>query len=221
MDIQGIVYTIAVSCIPLMMGIIFHEVAHGYVAYLCGDTTAKAQGRLTLNPIPHIDPMGTAFFVLTAVMGPFVFGWAKPVPVNPMRFMKIKDAKLGMLLVGLSGPMTNFLLAILFAILTKVLLFVSSYSFLMSPAGTFLQEMFVIGIQINLILMIINLIPIPPLDGSHIVAKFLPYPLDSQYMSFGRYGMLVLLILIMTNIIGSIIQFFLGFILPIFINFIV
>ncbi len=219
MDISQALYNVAVSFIPLMLGIILHEVAHGYAAYLCGDNTAKQLGRLTLNPVPHIDPVGTAFFVLTAIASPFVFGWAKPVPVNARNFTNIKNAKKGMMLVSLAGPMTNFVLAIVFLLLLKISISILSSEFLLSSAGVFLQEMLFNGVGINLILMIINLLPIPPLDGSHVVANFLPYPYDYRYMSIAKYGMMILMLLLVTDVIGFIIKSFLNVVVPIIVRF--
>ncbi len=219
MELAPIIYKIAVVCIPVMLGIILHEVAHAYAANAAGDTTAKMQGRLTLNPIAHIDPMGTAFFVLTAISGAFIFGWAKPVPVNPRRFTNIKDLKTGMMLVSLAGPFTNFALAIAFTVLMKIYMFIASVDFFSSSAGIFLSEMLLAGIQVNIVLGIINLLPIPPLDGSHVIAKLLPYPLDAKFMSIGKYGMLILLALIFFNVTGVIIGFFFNIITPIIQSF--
>ncbi len=219
MDLDVIIYKLSVILFPVMLGIILHEVAHAYAADYCGDSTAKMLGRLTINPVPHIDPMGTLFLVLTAISGSFIFGWAKPVPTNPRNFTRVKSLKAGMMYVALAGPLTNFILAVVFTFLLKFYLLFASPEFMLSSTGTFLREMFFAGITINLVLGIVNLIPIPPLDGSHILANFLPYPLDSQYMSLGRYGMVILLLLIMLNVIGYIVRFFLGLIQPIIVNF--
>ncbi len=219
MDYSTIIYKLSVSIIPVMLGIILHEVAHAYAANYCGDDTAKRAGRLTLNPISHIDPMGTLFFVLTSISGSFIFGWAKPVPTNPRNFTKIKNLKSGMMYVALAGPITNFVLAILFTLVMKIYLLFVSPEFIISQAGSFISEMLLVGITINLVLGIVNLIPIPPLDGSHVVANLLPYPLDSKYMSVGKYGMIILLLLIVMNVIGYIVRFFLGIFQPLIINF--
>ncbi len=169
----------------LLMALVCHEVAHGYVAYLLGDPTAKSQGRLTLNPIRHLDPIGTlAFFFVH-------FGWAKPVPVNPGYF---KDPRKGMLLTALAGPGVNFLLAALFATVIHILISIEFTTggmaekiivplYLISQAAVF----------VNLILGVFNLIPIPPLDGSNVLAYFLPRQLAYKYMSLSRYGFIILI----------------------------
>ncbi len=216
MDFAAILYRIFVSIIPLSLGIILHEVAHGYAALYCGDDTAKRSGRLSLNPVSHIDPMGTLVFFMTAIATPFTFGWAKPVPINPRNFTKIGHIKKGLLIVSIAGPLTNLLLAIVFTVVLSI--FQSSFSLQtvnQSILGLFVYETLLAGIYINLILMIINLIPIPPFDGSDIVAYFLPYPYDYKYISLQKYGMIIFFILIMTGITSEIIALGLGFFLPI------
>ncbi len=215
MDIQLILQTILVSIIPLTLGIILHEVAHAVAANYCGDDTAKKMGRITLNPVPHIDPMGTLFFVLTAAFSPFVFGWAKPVPVNPRRFTRFKEIKSGMLLVSLAGPLSNVLLSIVFLILFKIYVDFGYVHFAGTSFGEFLKNMLLSGIIINAVLAFINLIPIPPLDGSHIIAKFLPYPYDAKYMSISKFGMMILLLLIVTDVLGIVINEYLTIVINI------
>ena len=138
----------------LLVSMMAHEVAHGFVAYRLGDPTAKAHGRLTLNPMKHLDPLGTAMFVITYLMGNFIFGWAKPVPVNPYYF---RDHKKGMMLVGLAGPAMNMVMAILLSLLIGILH--PQYS------TTFYDALF-LAFQVNIVLGLFNLVPIPPLDGS-------------------------------------------------------
>ncbi len=217
MDFSAVLYRVCVSIIPLLIGIILHEIAHGYAALYCGDTTAKDRGRLSLNPIPHIDPMGSLVFFMTAIATPFTFGWAKPVPVNPRNFTRIGNVKKGLLIVSLAGPLTNLVLAFIFTLLLKIFTISVSIEFISQTfLGMFLYEVILSGIYINIILMVINLIPIPPLDGSDIIAYFLPYPYDYKYMSMGRYGMIILMLLLMTGIVGQIISIALNFLLPIF-----
>ena len=175
----------------LLIALVCHEVAHGYVAYLLGDPTAKSQGRLTLNPIKHLDPLGTlAFFIVH-------FGWAKPVPVNPNFF---KDPRKGMLLTAIAGPGVNFLLAAMFALVIHILTLThfeqSQFTdtviiplYLISQAGVF----------VNLILGVFNLLPIPPLDGSNVLAYFLPPNLAYKYMSLNRYGFFILIGIILVG----------------------
>ncbi len=217
MDFSTAIFRIAVSFIPLTIGIILHEVAHAYVAYYYGDKTAKNAGRLTLNPIPHFDPLGGICFVITALFSPFVFGWAKPVPINPRNFTRAKNIKTAMAIGAFAGPLTNFILAICFSILLKIFIFLSSVEFLESSVGYFLQNVFLMGVGVNLMLMVINLLPIPSFDGSHIVARFLPYPYDYKYMEFGKYGTIILIILMLTNVLFYILQFFFNLLFPLMI----
>jgi len=166
----------------LLTALILHEVAHGYVAYLLGDPTAKAQGRLTLNPLKHLDPIGTlAFFIVQ-------FGWARPVPVNPRYF---RNPRQGMMLTALAGPGTNFLLAGAFALVLHALAATNA-----EPGAAVILICYY-GVFANLILGVFNLIPIPPLDGSNILAYFLPPRLAYKYQSFGRYGIIALIGLIL------------------------
>lgn len=221
LEIIDAIRRILISIIPLMLGIILHEVAHGVAAGYCGDYTAKMLGRITINPLPHIDPLGAVFFLITAIFGPFVFGWAKPVPVNPRNFRRFKNPKTSMLIVSLAGPLTNLFLALVFAILLKIFISMASTEFLYTTTGSFLESTLYSGFIINLILMIINLIPIPPLDGSHVLARILPYPLDYQFMNIGRYGMFILLLLIFTGILSFIIKFVLSYAIPMLVAFLI
>lgn len=202
MDLAQVISQITVSFIPLMLGIILHEVAHGWMAKIRGDSTAAMLGRLTLNPIPHIDPIGLIVFVVTSLSGSFVFGWAKPVPINPSRFKNfVKDT----MLVSFAGPACNFLLAIFFAIALNLLVSIFPYTaWKESSVWEFFFLMCRSGIVINLSLAWINLIPIPPLDGSKIVWGVLPPNAGYHYMKLERYGMLILVLLIVTNFLGII-----------------
>jgi Zn-dependent protease len=174
----------AIMAPGLLIALILHEVAHGYVAYLLGDPTAKAQGRLSLNPLKHLDPIGTlAFFFVR-------FGWAKPVPINPRYF---KNPRQGMMLTAMAGPLTNFVLAALFAMALHAM------PALGVPPGNFLFLACYYGVFVNLILGAFNLIPIPPLDGSNVLAYFLPPRMAYKYTSFGRYGFILLIGLIVVS----------------------
>lgn len=174
----------------ILIAISFHECAHGYMAYLLGDTTAKNSGRLSLNPIHHMDIMGTICMLLTG------FGWAKPVPVNPMFFKKPKE---GMSLVGLAGPLSNLILAALTTILYALLL---RFNLL---GGSKITDYFVNFIEmmigLNIGLAVFNLIPIPPLDGSKILAFVLPDRWYYKLMMYERYAMPLLLLLLYFNIL--------------------
>ncbi|MCM8771998.1 MAG: site-2 protease family protein [Candidatus Omnitrophica bacterium] len=162
----------------LFFSVIIHEIAHGYIALKNGDPTAKYMGRLTLNPLPHIDPFGTFLLpiILIFFRSPILIGIAKPVPINPYYF---KNYKIGMITVGFSGPLSNILLGITFALFYKF----------------FRIEYFEIGSFINFILAFFNLIPIPPLDGSRIFAVLLPYNLRYKYEMLERYGVFIIIFL--------------------------
>ena len=170
--------------VVLLFSIVFHEVAHGRIALARGDTSARDAGRLTLNPLPHIDLFGTILLPLFLIVtrSPVLFGWAKPVPVNPGRF---KDSKKDMALVGASGPASNILLAIVFA--TAFKLSVGA----LGPAHLFSQTV-IFGVAINLVLAVFNLIPIPPLDGSRILMAFLPDDLAEKYIQVERFGFIII-----------------------------
>lgn len=184
---------------PLLLALTLHEYAHGYIAYRLGDPTAHNAGRLTLNPLSHLDPIGTiAFFFIK-------FGWAKPVPVNPNYF---KNPRKDMLWVALAGPITNLILAVISAILLKVLIAVATtlpYSTMLEAILVPLYNMLVASVWINLVLCIFNFLPIPPLDGGRIVTGLLPENLARTYASFERYGFIVVLILAFTGVLSSVI----------------
>jgi Zn-dependent protease len=178
----------------LLFSVVIHEVAHALVAKWEGDDTAHRLGRITLNPIPHLDPVGSIavpllmFFLMP---GGFIFGWAKPVPVNPRNF---RNYKLGDIRVSLAGIAANLLLALFCAlILGPVVLLERSGT---SGVGMILYQVFYFGLYINLILAVFNLIPIPPLDGSHVVAHLLPPRLAMKYREMGRYGLGILMLLV-------------------------
>lgn len=184
---------------PLLLALTLHEYAHGYVAYRLGDPTARDAGRLTLNPLSHLDPIGTiAFFFIK-------FGWAKPVPVNPRYF---QNPRKDMLWVALAGPVTNLLLAIVSALLLKFLIAVVGfipYSPAMKAVLVPFSHMLVASIWINLVLCIFNFLPIPPLDGGRIMTGLLPEHLARTYASFERYGFIVILLLAFSGILSTVI----------------
>jgi len=193
-DIAQIIRELAIVAIPLLAGITLHEVAHGYVAYRFGDPTAKNAGRLTLNPLKHLDPLGTMVLVLTRMIG-----WAKPVPINPSYF---ENPRKGIFWVSLAGPAANFALALIFYLLFNI------FAIIQPTLGggygeTILAPAMLIcfyGIIINIILGIFNLFPIPPLDGSKMLATFLPGRLAGQYMQLEKYGFILLLLLIFLGV---------------------
>lgn len=171
----------------LLPAIVFHEVSHGYVAFLLGDTTAKDRGRLSLNPLKHIDPWGTILLplLMVAIFG-FGFGYAKPVPINPYRF---KDFRKGMFLTGIAGPTTNLLLALVSGLLVRV---VDMFNTGGSAAVSIVGDVFYIFCLMNLSLMFFNLIPLPPLDGSRVLPLFLSDNAMKTYAHFEQYGFVIL-----------------------------
>lgn len=175
----------------LLLSIVLHEVAHAWVARREGDPTAERLGRITLNPIRHLDPVGSILVpaLLIAMPGSFIFGWAKPVPVNPNNF---RDRRGGDIRVSLAGIVVNLLLAVAFSVALVPILALGA-----DPAGEGVGAILVAaafyGILINLILAIFNLIPVPPLDGSHVLYHLLPEGIREQYRAFGRFGILALL----------------------------
>ncbi len=201
-DIALLFKRFSVAVIPALLGIILHEVAHGYVAFKRGDPTAKMMGRLTLNPLPHIDPTGLLVFVLTSLSGAFVFGWAKPVPVDPRYF---KNPQKDMMWVSLAGPLTNLILAFIFAFALRGLVEILPFAQWKENASyVFFLLMLQTGVIINCGLCWLNLLPIPPLDGSKVLAYFLPSNLAWKYMQAGRYGFVILIVLLATGVLGYI-----------------
>lgn len=180
----------------LLFSVVLHEYAHGWMARREGDDTAYILGRITLNPIPHIDLLGSIIFplVLWITHAGVLFGWAKPVPVNPRKY---RNYKRGDILVSLAGIISNLLLAFVCTILIIVLTHSARLIPAMSPTFSLLAQMAAYGLVINLVLAFFNLIPIPPLDGSHVLYHLLPPDLGLKYRQVGRYGMLVLLFVMM------------------------
>jgi Zn-dependent protease len=187
---------IAVTAIPMIFAITVHEAAHGYVARHFGDMTAQNLGRISLNPIRHIDPVGTILIPsLTMFFGGIFFGWAKPVPVN---FMKLHHPKRDMFWVAAAGPGANLVMAFFWAMVIK---------FAVPIAGGFtapLALMGAAGILTNTVLMVLNLIPLPPLDGGRIAVSLLPQDLAVKYAQIERYGFIILIILLFTHILDKI-----------------
>lgn len=182
---QGIDFIFAIAV--LIISVVIHEVSHGYSANILGDPTAKYAGRLTLNPIKHLDPIGSVLVpVITFLLGGFIFGWAKPVPYNPYN---LKNQKWGPAIVGASGPLANFLMVILFGLIIR---FGAGQAFF-TPA---LFEILSLIVFINLILGVFNMVPIPPLDGSKVLFAFLPYRWQHIQEFLEHYGFFILLIFI-------------------------
>lgn len=194
MEIDRFLLLLILYGIPVLIAITFHEAAHGFVALRFGDSTAKDQGRLTLNPLRHMDLFGTLLLpsLLIFLGSPFLFGYAKPVPVA---FHRLSPLKVGLIAVAAAGPLTNILLALLSAFLIKML-----YIFLMdgsSPLGgtLYIVQGLIFSIHINVTLALFNMLPIPPLDGGRIITGLLPAPYDRAFGKIERYGFLIVFVL--------------------------
>lgn len=192
---ENIIQIIAVAALPVLFAITLHEAAHGYVARHFGDMTAYQQGRISLNPLRHIDPVGTVLLpLLTLVLGGILFGWAKPVPVN---FSALRRPKQDMLWVAIAGPAANLVMALGWAFLAKLTwLFPGSY--FAEP----LLAMSQIGVKINVILMVLNLLPLPPLDGGRVAVSLLPHRQAWQLSRIEPYGLFILIGLAITPLLG-------------------
>ena len=195
--IENYIREIALLIFPVLVAVVFHELAHGYVAYLCGDPTAKNAGRLTLNPLKHLDPIGTIVFLVTRMIG-----WAKPVPINPLYF---RNYRRDLVFVSVAGPFTNFLIAFVAGIVLKILYGVHVnnafiYYKILLPLAIILK----FTVQINIALCFFNLLPIPPLDGSKILMAILPENLNRYYSYLEPFGFVIILILLFTNILDKI-----------------
>src|SRR3990172_1442761 len=190
---------VAVAFLPLLFAITVHEVAHGWVAKKFGDPTAQRLGRLTLNPLKHIDPIGTILVPgLLLLLGGFIFGWAKPVPVT---WETLRHPKRDMAIVSAAGPGSNFAMAILWGLLAKLgSVLPAGYDWAALP----MQYMGQFGIVINVVLMVLNLLPLPPLDGGRVAVGLLPGPMAWQLSRLEPYGFFILLGLLATGLLGYI-----------------
>jgi Zn-dependent protease len=192
---------IAVAVLPLLFAITVHEVAHGWAAKRLGDPTAQRLGRLTLNPIKHIDPFGTVLVPgVLLLLGGFIFGWAKPVPVT---WENLRQPKRDMALVAVAGPGANLLMAVLWALVAKIGVLLPET---LQWVGTPMRYMGQFGILINAVLMVLNLLPLPPLDGGRVAVGLLPGRYAWQLSRLEPYGFFILLALLFTGILGTIIN---------------
>jgi len=206
MEELTLVQKISVSIIPILFAITVHEVAHGWVAFKLGDPTAKMLGRLTLNPFKHIDLVGTVLVPLVLLyFGGFIFGWAKPVPINPRKFKHIRRDSA---LVAIAGPLSNLIMACFWAL---ILHFAPDFNLALSL-------MCQVGVMINLILLVLNLLPIPPLDGSRVVESLLPRRIAYYYNRLEPYGFFILLGLYFVGALSIIMDPVLHFLLNVFIG---
>ncbi|MFH2044299.1 MAG: site-2 protease family protein [Pseudomonadota bacterium] len=202
------IYKTVLMLIPLIFSVTVHEVAHGYAAYRLGDNTAKLAGRLTLNPIKHLDFVGSFLLpVMLRLMGsPVIFGYAKPVPVN---FANLKDQKKDVIVVASAGALANIALAVISAILFHIILSYDGnfYDLNNAPVLKAIVSMLFYSVFINPILAVFNLMPIPPLDGSRILAVLLPHHMRMQFARIERFGMMILIFFLFTGIFDKILEY--------------
>lgn len=214
---QQIITNILMWIVPIALAIILHEVAHGWVAYKLGDPTAKDLGRLSLNPIGHIDPIGTILVPGMLVMSgaSFLFGWAKPVPVM---FNRLNNPRRDMIWVALAGPGANLLMVFIWAIIGKIVFTTMTHE---TSSFVFLWGAVVMGVKINLVLMVFNLLPMLPLDGGRVVHGLLPRDLGDKYAITEQWGMFIVVALLATGVISKIIGPPLNFLIRTIFSFVV
>jgi Zn-dependent protease len=204
LDFARLLQTITIAALPIVFAITLHEAAHGYVARMFGDPTAYQLGRVSLNPLRHIDPVGTILVPLLtlAIPGGMLFGWAKPVPVN---FARLRRPKQDMFWVAAAGPASNLVMMLGWAALMRV-------AVTLSPGGYAepMLAMGIAGLKINAVLMVLNLIPLPPLDGGRIAVSLLPRDLALPLARIEPYGMIILIALMFSQVLGKIINPFIN-----------
>lgn len=195
----GALFALLVSIPGVLVAITFHEFAHGYAAYKLGDNTAKNEGRLSLNPLDHLDPIGTLMLLLAG------FGWGKPVHVNPMQYTRKISMEKGEAIVSVAGPLTNIVLAFILALVYGALVKFASVEFLVSTVGNIIKLILASAISINIGLGVFNLIPLPPLDGSKIIMPFLPYNAKQWFRSNEQIFYIIFVVIWITGIASLII----------------
>ena len=204
-SVNELVQTLAVWALPVLFAVTLHEVAHGWAARALGDTTAAMMGRLSLNPLKHVDPVGTIIVPLVFMLMPgnFLFGWAKPVPVS---MKNLKNPRRDMALVAAAGPLANLAMALAWGLLFKLALAQGA------EEGVWLgvRAMAIAGITINLVLMALNLLPIPPLDGAKVLSGVLSPALSSQFSRIEPYGLFIIVGLMVTGLLGPLLRPFMA-----------
>jgi Zn-dependent protease len=208
MQLEALILKIVISAVPIILAITVHEASHGYAAKYFGDLTAERMGRISLNPFRHIDLVGTILLpALTLIVGGILFGWAKPVPVN---FNNLRNPKKDMLWVAAAGPASNLVMAIAWGILLGFVKRGIDAGDFPSAAYMFI-DMAYVGITINIVLMVLNLLPLPPLDGGRIAVSLLPQNLGMQLSRLEQYGFIILIVLMFMGILGKILSPFIEF----------
>jgi Zn-dependent protease len=195
----GALFALLASIPGVLVAITFHEFAHGYAAYKLGDNTAKNEGRLSLNPLDHLDPVGTLMLLFAG------FGWGKPVHVNPIQYTRKISMEKGEAIVSVAGPLTNMILALVLALIYGALVKFASIEFLLSNVGNIIKVILASAISINIGLGVFNLIPLPPLDGSKIIMPFLPYNAKQWFRSNEQIFYIIFVIIWITGIASLII----------------
>ena len=189
---------ITIWALPILFAITVHEVAHGWVARHFGDRTAEMMGRLTLNPVKHIDPIGTVIVPLALLaMGGFIFGWAKPVPVAQQN---LRNPRRDMAIVAAAGPVSNLVQAVIWALIAKIAI-MANMAYVSEPVAL----MGAAGVLINIVLAVLNLLPVPPLDGGRVLSNLLPAHISDKFDRLEPYGLLILVALLATGVLGNII----------------
>jgi len=200
-DLSAMIQAVAIAALPIVLAITLHEAAHGYAAKHFGDPTAYLEGRISANPLKHIDPIGTIVVPLAILLlstGGILFGWAKPVPVN---FGNLRRPKRDMLWVAAAGPGANLVMAMIWALVLK-----TAWMLPLNYFSVPMSEMAKTGIYINISLLVLNLFPLPPLDGGRIAVSLLPHRLAWKFAQLERWGFPILLVLLFTGILGSILR---------------